>query len=325
MSAQAGVLVGAALAPRLRYAFSEPRIIIGSLGVTMVGGIVAAVLGGAAGAMLLCFLMGITSGTAKQAFDALVQRDAPDANRGRSFARFETKFQLAWVLGAAMPLILPFPLVIGYVIIGVRPWPSGSCRTGWASGGWPAAPTTGSRRAASWCAAGCARSTPRWPVRASPVAPTAPTRADDPTALLAPPASVGAGVAAAGSARRSGSPLPPGSPSSPESSDSSMSSSPGDVTEWSPPPGFVSRGLNDDPTTVEGPAPAPAPPIFDAEAGANLPPDPDLPPPPRSDPRPDPPSGAEPAVEQPTLPLDFVEPADEPSSTAEPRWRDSPR
>ena len=118
VAAQAGVLAGAGLAPRLRLAFTEPRIIIGSLGATMFGGIVAAVLAGPAGAMLLCFLMGTTSGTAKQAFDALVQRDAPDANRGRSFARFETKFQLAWVLGAAMPLILPFPLIVGYAIIG---------------------------------------------------------------------------------------------------------------------------------------------------------------------------------------------------------------
>ena len=118
VAAQAGVLAGAGLAPRLRLAFTESRIIIGSLAATMLGGIIAAVLGGPVGAMLLCFLMGTTSGTAKQSFDALVQRDAPDANRGRSFARFETKFQLAWVLGAAMPLILPFPLIIGYAIIG---------------------------------------------------------------------------------------------------------------------------------------------------------------------------------------------------------------
>ena len=71
------------------------------------------------GALLLSFLLGVTSGTAKQAFDALVQRDAPDANRGRSFARFETKFQLAWVVGAAIPLLVRIPLVVGYTIVGV--------------------------------------------------------------------------------------------------------------------------------------------------------------------------------------------------------------
>jgi hypothetical protein len=33
------------------------------------------------------------------AFDSLVQRDAPESVRGRVFARFETRFQLAWVIG----------------------------------------------------------------------------------------------------------------------------------------------------------------------------------------------------------------------------------
>jgi hypothetical protein len=35
-------------------------------------------------------------------FDSLVQRDAPDAARGRAFARFETRFQLVWVVGAVV-------------------------------------------------------------------------------------------------------------------------------------------------------------------------------------------------------------------------------
>ena len=35
-----------------------------------------------------------------RAFDAMVQTHAPTATRGRSFARFETRFQLGWVLGA---------------------------------------------------------------------------------------------------------------------------------------------------------------------------------------------------------------------------------
>ena len=39
---------------------------------------------------------------AKLAFDSIVQRDAPDANRGRSFAKFETRFQIIWVVGALL-------------------------------------------------------------------------------------------------------------------------------------------------------------------------------------------------------------------------------
>ena len=42
----------------------------------------------------------------KLAFDSIVQRDAPDANRGRSFARFETRFQIIWVVGASSPWLI---------------------------------------------------------------------------------------------------------------------------------------------------------------------------------------------------------------------------
>ena len=41
------------------------------------------------------------------AFDSLLQRDAPDAIRGRSFARFETRFQITWVAGALIPVAIP--------------------------------------------------------------------------------------------------------------------------------------------------------------------------------------------------------------------------
>ena len=106
--AQAGVLAGAAIAPRLRKAFTESQIITGSLAATMAGAFAAAFLRDLAGAAILSLVLGATSGTAKQAFDALVQRDAPDANRGRSFARFETRFLLAWVIGAFLPVLFPF-------------------------------------------------------------------------------------------------------------------------------------------------------------------------------------------------------------------------
>jgi hypothetical protein len=54
---------------------------------------------------------------AKLAFDSLVQRDAPDANHGRSFARFEGRFQLSWAAGAFVPTILPLRPVVGYVTV----------------------------------------------------------------------------------------------------------------------------------------------------------------------------------------------------------------
>jgi hypothetical protein len=51
-------------------------------------------------ALLVAALAIATAASAgRLAFDSLVQRDGADAARGRAFARFETRFQLAWVLG----------------------------------------------------------------------------------------------------------------------------------------------------------------------------------------------------------------------------------
>jgi hypothetical protein len=61
--------------------------------------------------------MGASAG--RLAFDSLVQRDAPDAARGRTFARFETRFQLAWVAGAFIPAALPIRGRLGFLILAV--------------------------------------------------------------------------------------------------------------------------------------------------------------------------------------------------------------
>ena len=54
---------------------------------------------------------------AKLAFDSLVQRDAPNANHGRSFAKFEGRFQLAWAVGAFLAVFLPLSVEVGYLFI----------------------------------------------------------------------------------------------------------------------------------------------------------------------------------------------------------------
>ena len=62
-------------------------------------------------------VVGLGASGGKLAFDSIVQRDAPDANRGRSFAKFETRFQLAWVVGAFIPVIIPIPIQAGLLAI----------------------------------------------------------------------------------------------------------------------------------------------------------------------------------------------------------------
>jgi len=118
-TAQLGFFLGSLIVPRLRRMLSEERILVGSLLVTSVAGLITAVIGGLGGAALLSMILGATSCSAKQAFDSIVQRDAPDANRGRSFAKFETRFQLIWVIGALLPIVLPIPAAAGFGLIAI--------------------------------------------------------------------------------------------------------------------------------------------------------------------------------------------------------------
>jgi hypothetical protein len=112
-----GGLLGAALAPRIRKTTAEEDILIGSLGIAAIVGLLVAWSGGLPGMMFIAFAIGLTAATGKLAFDSIVQRDAPDANRGRSFARFETRFQIIWVVGAFLPVVIPLPARLGFVII----------------------------------------------------------------------------------------------------------------------------------------------------------------------------------------------------------------
>ncbi len=115
--AVAGSLVGSLVAPRLREVMREEAILISVLVATVIASLLSAVvLEGVAAPMLLATVVGVAAAAGKQAFDAILQRDAPEANRGRAFARFETRFQIFWVIGAAIAVI-PMDLVVGFVIV----------------------------------------------------------------------------------------------------------------------------------------------------------------------------------------------------------------
>ena len=104
--------------PRLRKAWREETILIAVLLLVMVTGIAAATFGSKlASATAAALVVGLGASGGKLAFDSIVQRDAPDANRGRSFAKFETRFQLAWVVGAFIPVIIPIPIQAGLLAI----------------------------------------------------------------------------------------------------------------------------------------------------------------------------------------------------------------
>lgn len=113
----ASQLVGAAVAPRIKAVTSEENILTGALALVVAGGVLSLLLGEVAGATVLGSCVGFAAGAGKLAFDSILQRDAPDANRGRSFARFETRFQVLWVIGAFIPVAIEMGARYGFALV----------------------------------------------------------------------------------------------------------------------------------------------------------------------------------------------------------------
>jgi hypothetical protein len=115
-----GNLVGAAIAPRLRARVREEWILVGSvLAVAAVGFLTIPVglLQRRPATSLLAVTVGLAAGTAKLAFDSLVQQDVPAASHGRAFGRLEAAFQLVWVLGGLVPVLIVLSLRAGNMIV----------------------------------------------------------------------------------------------------------------------------------------------------------------------------------------------------------------
>jgi hypothetical protein len=112
-----GGLVGSRVAPVLRTRWLEERILQAVLVTMVLAAAFAAWNGELRGMLALTLAIGMGAATGKLAFDSLVQRDAPDANWGRSFARFEMRFQMAWVVGALVPTLLNVPVRLGYTVV----------------------------------------------------------------------------------------------------------------------------------------------------------------------------------------------------------------
>jgi hypothetical protein len=117
-ASMAASLAGSAVAPILRRGFSEERILVACLALVAAAGLGIARVDGRLWAAGVAAVVGLAASAGKLAFDALVQRDAPPAARGRVFARFEAGFQLVWVVGALLPVVVATPLRQGYDVIG---------------------------------------------------------------------------------------------------------------------------------------------------------------------------------------------------------------
>lgn len=112
-----GGLAGSLSAPRLRTRVSEERLLLGALLTTAAAAMLGVWSGGISGAALVGFAVGLGVSAGKLSFDSIVQRDAPDANYGRTFARFETRFQIMWVCGALIPVVFTIPARLGFFML----------------------------------------------------------------------------------------------------------------------------------------------------------------------------------------------------------------
>lgn len=92
-------------APFLRRLLIEERLLEISLAVPAVLALVTPKEPAELGLVVVAFGLGMAANVGRQAFDSIVQRDAPDAERGRAFAGLEARLQLAWVVGALLPVL----------------------------------------------------------------------------------------------------------------------------------------------------------------------------------------------------------------------------
>lgn len=114
-----GFFVASLTSPALEQRLREEPMVVAGLAVEAAAAFIAGQWFGLPAAAFLAAAAGFAWGTAKLAFDGLLQFAVPEGARGSAFTRSETLFQLAWVAGAFVPTALPLPTTIGLVLAGL--------------------------------------------------------------------------------------------------------------------------------------------------------------------------------------------------------------
>ncbi len=112
-----GAFVGHTAATVLRRWFSEERLIGISLALpaafTAVG-----ILGASVPLLIVTSgMVGLSTTLGRNAFDGMLQRRAPEALLGRAGARYETRFQLAWVFGGVLATPISLPVEVSMTVL----------------------------------------------------------------------------------------------------------------------------------------------------------------------------------------------------------------
>jgi hypothetical protein len=115
----AGAIVGLVILGRLRKLMSEQQLLLTSLWLIAGSSLAVALWGELLAQVFLAFMVGMAGALAQPSFDAMTQRYIPQAAQGRAFARFATRQQLIWVLGALIPVVISFTLPQGDGVMAV--------------------------------------------------------------------------------------------------------------------------------------------------------------------------------------------------------------
>lgn len=114
--------VGYALASlasrRLAQRLREEPMVVAALAMEAAAAFSAGQWFGLPAAATLAAAAGFAWGTAKLAFDGLLQSSVPAERRGTAFTRSETLFAIAWVAGAIWPTAIPLPTALGLALAG---------------------------------------------------------------------------------------------------------------------------------------------------------------------------------------------------------------
>lgn len=114
-----GFGVAAVTAPKMERRLREEPMVVAALAVEAAAAFIAGQWFGLAAASVLAWAAGFAWGTAKLAFDGLLQASVASDRRGLAFTRSETLFALAWVAGAVVPTALPLPPGLGLPLAGI--------------------------------------------------------------------------------------------------------------------------------------------------------------------------------------------------------------
>ena len=118
LAAGLGFGLASYLAQFLARRLHEEPMVVAALALEAAAAFISAHVFGVWAAAALALFAGLAWGTAKFGYDGLLHASVLPAERGRTFTYSETLFQLAWVLGAVIPVLLPIPVTLGLVLAG---------------------------------------------------------------------------------------------------------------------------------------------------------------------------------------------------------------